>query len=219
MGGGLSKVKEDDESDSEDGDAASPAEGGGVFFGRKVIEYVDPPLPNLGEPIDFEQIDQRTRSVKAALKVMMKVVHKHADNSIKAARTIPVSRETERVQVTEEVIAIIKLRQGKQDDMIFVRDNLTEIQSDLALRRASLKMMNHNYTNVVVCKIDPIQTNEARTVLKHANNEVEETKMASPAKKDGLPNRDGSPNKKDGSPNTKDSPPKGPTSPMASPAK
>lgn len=189
MGSGLSrKVKDDDGSSegSEDGDGGpeSPGKGGG-FFSRAKEEYVDPPAPELGKPIDFVAIDQRTRSVKAALKTMMKVVMKHANDSIKAAQTIPVGRATERVQVTEEVVAIIKSRQGKKDDLLFVRDNLTAIQSDLALRRASLKMMNHNYANVLVRKIDPIQTNEARTLLKHANNEVgveEETKERSPGK-------------------------------------
>lgn len=222
MGSGLSKVKEDDASsdDSEEGVGghSSPSGGGGGFFSRNVIEYVDPPAPELGKPIDFVAIDQRTRSVKAALKTMMKVVVKHSSESIKAAQTIPVSRATERVQVTEEIIAIIKSRQGKKDDLLYVRDNLTEIQSDLALRRASLKMMNHNYANVLVRKIDPIQTNEARTVLKHADNEVgvgEETKTSSPDKPSPGKASPGKPSPGKPSPG-KDSPPK--TSPPKPPS-
>lgn len=194
MGGGLTKHSDDDEdSDAGNDKHGSPNSKGGTFSFGTIWEadYVDPPMPFIGKPIGYQEIQNRTRSVKFAMKQMMKVVSKHTNDSANAARTIPVGRQTERVQVTEEIIAMIKERTSKKDDMLFVRDNLTEVQGELAIRRAALKMLNHNYSDVVVRKIDPIQTGEARTLLKHqgVHQVDEETKSPSKSSEKGLPDK------------------------------
>jgi len=180
MGGGASKRKRRklDDDDSDDGTAEGDGRGGKYlsFWGQ---DYVDPPMPEIGKPIGYKEIESRTRAVKFAMKQMMKVTAKQAIASLEAGKNIPVSRQLERVQVTEEITALIMARKDKRDDLLWVRDNLTEIQGALAIRRAALKMLNHNYMDVVVRKIDPIQTDEARTVHKHKDTHDEETKSPS----------------------------------------
>jgi len=187
MGGGASKRKK-----KGDGDEDSDDEGevkGGYFGSVWREEYVDPPLPDWPgkKPVGYLEIESRTRSIKFAMRQMMKVVMKHANDSVESGRTIPVSRQLERVQVTEVITKLIMSRQGRREDVLWVRDNLTEIQGDLAIRRAAIKMLNHNYSDVVVCKLDPIQTDEARTVQKPKDvlHPDEETKSPSrsPTKK------------------------------------
>ena len=194
MGGGLSKRggrrrKGDADSDSDSDDEGEAKKkkasggGGGLFGSAWQKEYEDPPMPDIGKAVGFSEIEDRTRAIKFAMKTMMKVVSAHAQQSINEAATIPVSRELERVVVNEEIYKRIRARQGKRDDMLWVRDNLTEIQGELAIRRAALKMFNHNYSGVVVRKIDPIQTDEARTILVPKDvvnhNPDEETKSPS----------------------------------------
>ena len=187
MGGGLSAARKNNLRDSDE-EIGSPGQEKGNYFSLPWgQEYTDPPIPITSKPIGYKEIEGRTKAVKFAMKQMMKVVNKHSREAVENAKAIPVSRQLERVQITDEIIQLIKMRQARKDDLLWVRDNLTEIQGDLAIRRAALKMLNHNYSDVEVLKVDPIQPHEARTILVHKGVDAEETKSPSPNKSPAKP--------------------------------
>ena len=197
MGSAVSATRKNNLRDSDD-EIGSPGQEKGSYFSMSWgKEYIDPPNPITSKPIGYREIEGRTKAVKFAMRQMMKVVNKHSHEAIENAKTIPVSRQLERVQISDEIIRLIKMRQGRKDDLLWVRDNLTEIQGDLAIRRAALKMLNHNYSDVEVLKVDPVQPHEARTIQVHKGVDAEETKSPSPNKSPAKsPSKPLSPDKK-----------------------
>lgn len=139
---------------------------GTSFFSFFREEYIEPPMPTLGRPVDFDLMESRTRNVKKTLRMMMKVVNADVEAVHKESTEIPVSHEIERVQVTDEIRDRIALRRSKKADKLFVAKNLENIQRCLALRRSALNMMNHNYMSATVRQLEPVQTDEARTIMK-----------------------------------------------------
>ena len=97
---------------------------------------------------------------------MFQVLDRDNRTSAAVAKTIPVSELADRIKVTDPIVDLINERRSKKEDRQFVKNNLLESQKYMALRKASLHMMNHNYSSVIVKKTDGlIAINESRNIL------------------------------------------------------
>ena len=111
-------------------------------------------------------IQVRKHGVKVAMKEMFQVLDRDNRTSAAVAKTIPVSELADRIKVTDPIVDLINERRSKKEDRQFVKNNLLESQKYMALRKASLHMMNHNYSSVIVKKTDGlIAINESRNIL------------------------------------------------------
>lgn len=149
---------------------------GGGFFGSTVaLEYIDPPMPDVGLKVDFDKLLTRKLNVKKATRMMYNVINKDTSAAVADAKAIPVTDMIERVKVTDPIIDLIGLRTSKLHDRQYVKDNLLLSQKYLSLRRSTLNMMNHNYMDLIVMKLDTVQVKEARTkVSLHAESHLQE---------------------------------------------
>ena len=165
--GGKKESSPDDDEDSK--------KGGKGLFSRKEVPYVDPPMPDIGMKVDFDKLLTRKYNVKQAMRTMFETVHNDTKRSISNAQVIPVTDMIERVKVTEPIVDLINTRKTKKEDRQFVKDNLLETQKYISLRKSTLNMMNHNYNDVIVKKLDTVLVAEARTkVIFHEKSHIEQ---------------------------------------------
>jgi hypothetical protein len=101
---------------------------------------------------------------------MMKVIVNDANHSTKIATSIPTSNDMERVVVTKDVTDMMREKTTKKQNREFVADNLLIVEKSLAFRKAAIMMMNINYSKVMIRKIDPINLQEARTIVLQQDN-------------------------------------------------
>ena len=159
------KKKRKNDGDDDDDDEDGGKKKGGYFSRRPKVEYIDPPMPDIGMKVDFDKLLSRKVNVKIAMKMMFSVIHKDTQVSIKEAESIPVSKMIERIKLTDPIVELINARSSKKQDRQYVKDNLLESQKYLSLRKSTLNMMNHNYNDIIVRKPDAIYVNEARTKM------------------------------------------------------
>jgi hypothetical protein len=127
--------------------------------------YSDPPMPNIGRPVDMERLINRNKKAEFGLHQLMQMVTRDVDESLKTSKNIPVSSQLDRIQVSEEQSAMIgQVRTTKEIDK-FVQRNFQHIQKCLNYRKSALIMMNSNYSQQLVRGIEPIYVNEARTIV------------------------------------------------------
>jgi hypothetical protein len=132
--------------------------------------YSDPPMPNIGRPVDMERLINRNKKAEFGLHQLMQMVTRDVDESLKNTRAIPVSSQIDRIQVTDEQSAMIgKVRTTKDIDR-FVQSNFQHIQKCLNYRKSALIMMNSNYSHKLVRGIEPIYVNEARTIVQRSGD-------------------------------------------------
>tara|TARA_B110000090_G_C13183301_1_gene370118 strand:- start:101 stop:679 length:579 start_codon:yes stop_codon:yes gene_type:complete len=160
---GAEEQEKPGENGQEDDDRPKATRG---FFGGVVEPYYDPQMPDIGMKVEFTKMQTRKHGVKTAMKDMFRVLDKDNALSAKVAKTIPVSDMIDRIKVTEPIVELINERRSKKEDRQFVKNNLLESQKYMALRNASLNMMNHNYSDIIVKKADGmIAIHESRTKL------------------------------------------------------
>lgn len=131
----------------------------------EVIEEIEPPMPNIGRPINMTRLFNRTKNATAGTDFIMEQVRDDIDDSIRRARNIPVSAELDRVQVTKEIsqrMAEIRTNKGITEH---VQQNIRDIQSALNYRKSGLIMMNFNYAQKIVRLVEPIYVDEARSII------------------------------------------------------
>jgi hypothetical protein len=131
---------------------------------------VDPPMPRLGKPINVEALKERNHRAEDGLAALMKMVNREYSASIKDAVTIPVSNELDRVQVSKAASMRMATVNSKAGIHKRVEGNMNEIQKSLNFRKSVIIIMNENYANKIVRKIEPIYVNEARSII---NTDVE----------------------------------------------
>lgn len=130
----------------------------------QAIEEIEPPMPNIGRPVNMTRLFNRTKNATAGMEYIMEQVKDDIDDSIRKARNIPVSSEFDRVQVTKEIsqrMAEIRTNKGISEH---VNQNMREIQAALNYRKSGLIMMNFNYAQKIVRVVEPIYVNEARSI-------------------------------------------------------
>ncbi len=165
MGSAFAKIapKDDDDSDKNSDDSDSQA----TTVSTVVPEgaYKDPPIPTMGQPVNFDLLVDRNKNVKLALDTMMAYVNKDIDRSIKAAETIPVSHDTERVIVQKNTMDYMAKARTIKEARDNVKKNFEQVHRALVYRKSSLEMMNANYAKKVVRKVDKVDLRETRSIL------------------------------------------------------
>lgn len=175
MGSFPSKTAPEDEEETLLADAQKGNGGGGFFSRGAKAVYIDPPMPDVGMKVDYDKLLQRKLNVKKATKMMFQVINNDTQEAVEYAKKIPTSENLERVKVTDDVVALINERQTAKDDRQFVKDNLLLSQKYLSLRKSALNMMNHNYMDVIVRKLDTVLVQETRTILNvHAESHLKD---------------------------------------------
>lgn len=132
---------------------------------KALFDYVDPPMPTVGLPVKFEQLHERNRYVRKALKKLLFIVNEDAVQSHFEGTKVPIQDGLERVVVTDEIMELMDLRYTKRHLKEYTLKNLNEIQKVLTFRRTAIKLMNLNYSKVLVREIEPVNLNEARSIV------------------------------------------------------
>jgi hypothetical protein len=124
-----------------------------------------PTIPMIGKPIQMERLINRNRTAEVGLTTLMSMVNRDVEVSLFDSKHIPVGKDHDRVIVTPEISNYMsKIRTHKQIDR-HVKSNMQNIQKALNCRKSSIIIMNSNYSNELVRKIEPIYTQEARTTV------------------------------------------------------
>lgn len=129
--------------------------------------YPDPPMPFMGRPIKFENLKNRNIHAEEGMKSLMELVKFEVDSAVNRADTIPVPKSIDRLSVTKEAADNMAKVRSKRGIEKRVANNMTEIQKTLNFRKSAISMMNVNYSDKLVRKIEPIYTNEARTIISY----------------------------------------------------
>jgi len=125
----------------------------------------DPLMPNMAKPIDINRLINRNRHAEEGMNALMAMVNEDVALALYNAQHIPVSKEIDRVTVTPEASAYMAKVRTKGGIEKRLKSHTTEIQKTLNYRKSALIMMNANYSNELVRKIEPIYVNEARTIV------------------------------------------------------
>ncbi len=154
----------DEDSDEDNNDDKSDDEGENK---GALGEYVDPPMPMIGHPVKIDLLVSRNHKAESGLKILMQMVAKDVQDSVNEVSHIPVSDETDRIQVSIEAAArMARVRSAKDIDKR-VQTSVKDIQKALNYRKSALIMMNSNYSKHQVRKIEPIYVNETRSIIQH----------------------------------------------------
>jgi hypothetical protein len=124
-----------------------------------------PPLPFLGKPVKVDRLVTRNKTAELGMEALMGMVMRDANTSLFDANRIPVSKESDRVTVTAEISNYMGKVKSKKGIEKKVKDNMTTIQKSLNYRKSAIIIMNSNYSQELVRKIEPIYTKEARTII------------------------------------------------------
>jgi hypothetical protein len=129
--------------------------------------FFDPPMPNLGIAGDVDRMQKRNSKAEIGLNTLLSLVKREVQESLVVSKAIPVSKESDRVVVNDEISEYLELITTKKQVNESIKRNNMEIQKALNFRKSALILMNSNYSKVLVRKIEPIYINEARTLIKH----------------------------------------------------
>jgi hypothetical protein len=155
------KVEEDDESiaqtvDSVDQRPPTPEE-----------YYYDPPMPKIGRPVQVDRLINRNKTAASGMAYLMDMIRADVEVSIQKGKTVPVSKELDRVQVTQPIGDYMARVRTNQEITARVQNNFSDIQKSLNYRKSGIIMMNFNYQEKPVRRIEPIYVTEARTIIKY----------------------------------------------------
>lgn len=122
-------------------------------------------MPILGKPIVMDRFINRNKMAEIGMNQLMSMVNRDVEISLYDAKHVPICPDHDRVSVTQEISdSMNRVRSQKQIDKR-VQNNFTNIQKSLNYRKSSIIIMNSNYSNQTVRKIEPIYTQEARTII------------------------------------------------------
>lgn len=151
-----------------EGQEEESEEAGGGFlslFQRKEVKYIDPPMPYMGPPLRYRAVVDRVQKAKPVMKKILDLCRTQVVDSVMEGATVPVDDATERVRVSKDISNRIGLKRTMFALKSSLESTFTEITRILNWRRISVDLMNHNTSNAIVRKIEPINTAESRTVL------------------------------------------------------
>eukprot|EP01035_Chromulina_nebulosa_P017148 gene17148-22662_t len=161
------KNKNKDYDDESPGDVDEvKKDNNGYFFRKNVPDFIPPPLPNLGKPIDVNVLIDRNKRAEETIKATINLITKDIKGAINDVENTPVGVEVDRVVVTGEILDRINQHRTKKDIRNKIKRNLNEIQRTLIFRNTVLGVMNANYSKTLVSNISPIDVADARGVIK-----------------------------------------------------
>lgn len=168
---------DDNDSDSDDGSLASyeksPSKAKPSSEEEKKLQTlnIDPPLPVMGRPVDYDTLRDRNIATRVKFRKMMGVLRNDAIAAEIEAKNIPVGDYKERVQITQPIMDRMSERKSKKDDKKFVEKSEYTIERALGFRRMFIELMNNNYSGILVRKIEPTTLNETRSIMVHRKND------------------------------------------------
>jgi hypothetical protein len=157
----LSEISEERSEDGKDEDSLDDDRANRVD--ENVGQY--PQMPRVGKPVNIDRLVNRTKAAASGIRFLMVMIENDVAQSIQRAKSIPVSKELDRVQVTPQISAVAAKVRSTAQVKECVESNMTEIQRNLNYRKSALIMMNVNYSNQRVRRIEPIYVQEARNII------------------------------------------------------
>lgn len=133
--------------------------------GENKNTYVEPLLPFMGEYVDIKALVTRHEESEAICERLMNDIKISCDTSVARAIVIPVDDKAERINVTREITE--SMAQNRTSKLVAAQrqKNMVDIQKAMIYRQSVLMAMNNNYSGVRIAKIQPIDMNEARSVV------------------------------------------------------
>ena len=98
-------------------------------------------MPVMGKLVQYSVMTDRYVKAKKASAMIHSAIEREAGDAVAEARRIPVSTETDRVMISQDVNDRIAMRRCKQDIRYFVSNNKLDIQRALLYRKHGLDMM------------------------------------------------------------------------------
>lgn len=95
---------------------------------------------------------------------LLDLVRTEVEAAIYRARDIPVSKDLDRVRVTPEISSFMQQVRSDREIRQRVKKHCLDIEKALNYRKSALIMMNHNYDDKLVRRVEPVRISEARTV-------------------------------------------------------
>ena len=135
---------------------------------KKILgNMIDPPLPVMGRPVDYDTLRERNIATRVKFRKMMGILRKDAIAAEIEAKNIPVGDYKERVQITQPIMDKMAERKSKKDDKKFVEKSEYTIERALGFRRMFVELMNNNYSGILVRKVEPTNLSETRSIIVH----------------------------------------------------
>ena len=135
---------------------------------KKILgNMIDPPLPVMGRPVDYDTLRERNIATRVKFRKMMGILRKDAIAAEIEAKNIPVGDYKERVQITQPIMDKMAERKSKKDDKKFVEKSEYTIERALGFRRMFVELMNNNYSGILVRKVEPTNLAETRSIIVH----------------------------------------------------
>jgi len=135
---------------------------------KKLIgNIIDPPLPVMGRPVDYDTLRDRNIATRVKFRKMMGILRKDAIAAEIESKNIPVGDYKERVQITQPIMDRMAERKNKKDDKKFVEKSEYTIERALGFRRMFVELMNNNYSGILVRKVEPTNLSETRSIITH----------------------------------------------------
>jgi len=128
---------------------------------------IDPPLPVMGKPVNYDILRERNITTRVKFRKMMTILRKDAIAAEIEAKDIPVGDYKERVQITQPIMNKMAERKSKKDDIKFVEKSEYTIERALGFRKMFIELMNNNYSDITVRKVEPTKLTETRTIVVH----------------------------------------------------
>jgi hypothetical protein len=98
-------------------------------------------MPFMGKLVTYSIMTDRYAKAKKTSSVMFEDVQRVCADAVCEARIIPVTKETDRVMISQDVQDRIALRRCKKDIRYYISGNRLEIQKNLLYRKHGLDMM------------------------------------------------------------------------------
>lgn len=162
----VAKVQDVDDGSSISASVETAPVDNGISSTKKAV-YLGPVMPNMGKPVNYALMVERNENVRNAMETMMTYVMRDIKQSIDTGKSIPVTKDIERITVSQDVLSHMKQIQTNTDVRNDLRKNFEDIQRTLIYRKSALEMMNSNYSDVLVRKIDKIYVNESRNITEY----------------------------------------------------
>lgn len=98
-------------------------------------------MPFMGKLVAYSIMTDRFDKARKASSAMFEAVQRDCADAVCEARLIPVTKETDRILISQDVQDRIALRRCKKDIRYYISGNRLEIQKHLLIRKHGLDMM------------------------------------------------------------------------------
>jgi hypothetical protein len=161
----IERIEDNEEDFNEDEEKEDHDDNHDDYRGKSRYSRDYPAMPVIGKAVKIDLLVNRTNAANDGVKYLLAMAADDVQESINKAKQIPVHFDIDRAAVTKDISnAMAKVRSARGINHS-IDSRINEIQKSLNYRKSGLIMMNFNYSNKVVKKIEPIYINEARSIV------------------------------------------------------